>query len=920
MILSLGEIARTRRDDLRSSRDLEMLASRLDVMLSDVHRRSLYVPSDKALLSQDGGVCPVDGARLVFDPFDPHKHHCGVCRGVFSGKRHHRAWVWRYHLWLSERAIHGALLAALGRSEEESHRWSTHVLETYAARYRSFPNQDNVLGPTRLFFSTYLESIWLLQLILAAMILCDGVRSISPTLRHALENMIAESSELIASFDEGLSNRQVWNATAVLAAGLFLGDEGRITHGLSGPGGIESLLRNGVGANGRWHEGENYHFFALRGFLFAAELASLLGQDLYEEYACLRLMYTAPLATTLPDLTLAARGDSPYGVSLRQPRFAELWEIGFARTGDQRIADILSQLYDGTGQQNDIGLEEIAEVEQNRPPMKVSRTDLGWKALLWMRNVRPTSGGGDNNGREAVLVEPRGPVVIRTDDGRYVALEGAGTGLGHGHPDRLHLSIFDRGPILMDFGTGSYVDASLHWYRSWLSHNVPNTTGGNGRAGWAWCTAFDQSDEWQWCRASVEDFTRIGSSVDRSVVVGPDYVIDILDVDVPRDVVVDLPLHLLGYEIDTRLSDQPIGLDIDTGYDDMDVRRVLTARSRLSSRIDGRGDVFLPARPGEERFVVKAPGPPPLSFGQAAPQPFILRRCAGTGRWVHVFARSPDSVREVRTDGATIVVRTATGTDTLRPSGEGVVIESGGVTVRLAGLRAASRGNAKPVSHTLQRFRCPVFDNVPSSQNIEKMLATGHVLDGTRYRRSEHDYGGVDKFSARWCMFAVARRVFWRVDVRKGHVYVRPPDASNPRLDNETPDIHSDGMQIYFGDMSDPNDPSENSHQAWRGFLLVPDEREPQNARVRSVRGLSALDDNIDVSFGITDTGFRATVSTVIPALPQSGAYLPFDLVINEMHEDRERRAGQLALSGPGWVYLRGDRESPHTASLCVFD
>ena len=30
-----------------------------------------------------------------------------------------------------------------------------------------YPNKDNVLGPTRLFFSTYLESIWLLQLVVA---------------------------------------------------------------------------------------------------------------------------------------------------------------------------------------------------------------------------------------------------------------------------------------------------------------------------------------------------------------------------------------------------------------------------------------------------------------------------------------------------------------------------------------------------------------------------------------------------------------------------------------------------------------------------------------------------------------------------------------------------------------------------------
>lgn len=45
------------------------------------------------------------------------------------------------------------------------------------------------------------------------------------------------------------------------------------------------------------------------------------------------------------------------------------------------------------------------------------------------------------------------------------------------------------------------------------------------------------------------------------------------------------------------------------------------------------------------------------------------------------------------------------------------------------------------------------------------------------------------------------------------------------------------------------------------------------------------------------------------------GERFPVNLVINEMYSDRERRAGQLVLSGgEGWVYLRGDRESPENA------
>lgn len=43
-----------------------------------------------------------------------------------------------------------------------------------------------------------------------------------------------------------------------------------------------------------------------------------------------------------------------------------------------------------------------------------------------------------------------------------------------------------------------------------------------------------------------------------------------------------------------------------------------------------------------------------------------------------------------------------------------------------------------------------------------------------------------------------------------------------------------------------------------------------------------------------------------------TGQLLDFDLIVNEMQPDRERRAGQLVWSGGGgWVWLRGDRHDP---------
>src|SRR5262249_1519442 len=151
--------------------------------------------------------------------------------------------------------------------------------------------------------------------------------------------MVAESAELIASFDEGWSNRQAWNNAAQIAAGRWLGASDLEEHGLDGPHGLRAELANAVSADGLWFEGESYHFFALRGLLLGAEMLRGGGPDLYRALSPaepLTALFAAPLKTVLPDLTLPARGDAPYGVSLFQPRFAELWEIAWARTDDIR--------------------------------------------------------------------------------------------------------------------------------------------------------------------------------------------------------------------------------------------------------------------------------------------------------------------------------------------------------------------------------------------------------------------------------------------------------------------------------------------------------------------------------------------------------------------------------------------------------
>jgi hypothetical protein len=71
-----------------------------------------------------------------------------------------------------------------------------------------------------------------------------------------------------------------------------------------------------------------------------------------------------------------------------------------------------------------------------------------------------------------------------------------------------------------------------------------------------------------------------------------------------------------------------------------------------------------------------------------------------------------------------------------------------------------------------------------------------------------------------------------------------------------------------------------------------------------NARGVwSPTDDGYVVTLGLAPRGWEDA------RLKES---IRFDLLVNEMRPDRERRSGQLVWSGGGgWVYLRGDRQDP---------
>jgi hypothetical protein len=908
-VLSVDQLE-SRRDLVAQSEDLAALVTRLSARAEPLLRRPVKPPQLKAQLTADGGICPDDGTPLEFDPWSPRSHRCPACGRAHTGTRHDRAWCRWQHLWLAERAAELAALGVLaGRSDAADA--AADILAEYASRYAGFPNRDNVLGPSRLFFSTYLESIWLANYLAAAGLLRDA-GMLDPSLGEGVSAVADEAANIIGEFDEGLSNRQTWHNAALAAIAVWFEDEDLAGRVVEGPTGMIAHLVRGFGGDGMWYEGENYHLFALRGQLLAMGWARQAGVDILADSrlaARLEGALRAPALSALPDFTFPARKDARFGVSLAQPMYLELWEVGLARLDDpgSDLWDWLRALYacaPPAAQRFDSYLHETGA----EPPGRArTRSDLSWWALLEMA---PTLGTGRGEWRPGnTLLEGQGLAILRRGN-RYASLECGGYGGGHGHPDRLHLTLHAGGRHwLSDPGTGSYVSRDLFWYRSTLAHNAPRLDGASQAVQDAECVAFGEAGEWAWTRGAWDCFTR-------TLVAGPRYILDVLEMSAPEEHLVELPWHPAGrVEILSAGRWEP---ESGGGEFVSEVERFVPGPGEvplLRAREPAGYTFSLHLDPAGDLLRAMGPGLP----GAGGPVPFYIQRAQGPGlRLVSVVeaAGGEPAVRRWRASGDVIEVETAAGTDRHVNTSDGWEVMTEGHRVALRGLRRAPPG--PPVRPLIDRDRpTPVTGLAPGVLDPPALDGTLEGFDFSapleldhedQYRRSEEPYPGPEEFSAAAAVNWDGDTLYVAVEVRKPELLVRSEAAPPLRLDNEPDDIHADGIQLYIRTGADG---------PVYGFLVVPS-GDDGAIRTRAATGTAGDPAMVRGAWRPTESGYTLSAAVTLSEwAPRPGDQIGFDLLVNRIEPERERRSGQLVWSGGGgWVYLRGDRQDPASLGL----
>jgi hypothetical protein len=198
---------------------------------------------------------------------------------------------------------------------------------------------------------------------------------------------------------------------------------------------------------------------------------------------------------------------------------------------------------------------------------------------------------------------------------------------------------------------------------------------------------------------------------------------------------------------------------------------------------------------------------------------------------------------------------------------------------------------------------------VPEAPALDGTLA-GFRLDAPltldreeQFRRAEEPWGGAEAFSARAWLNHGGTTLYLAVEVTAPDPAFRPRGAPNPEWDNENPDIHSDGIQLYVDAVT------------FLGWLIVPDADDPARLKVTAVAGTDAEPEMVEGAWRPTGSGYRVTCA--IELSDEVGDF-GFDLYVNRIREGCERRTAQLVWSGArgARLYLAGDRPLTHALPL----
>lgn len=421
--------------------------------------------------------CPVHNLRLAFDWDSPRAHRCDACGKSWKGKNYDWAWVNVVH-GENLRYLTACTYLYLATGDTLYAGYIRDMMLDYADKYPTYFEHDTGRKPGgvsagRMFGQSLDESVWASD---ACRAYLTAKETMAPAeARRIEEGYLKPCARMLLARRLG-GNWQVWHNSGLAALGVALDCDSIVSTALDDPQcGYRALMRTCVYDDGWWNEGSpTYHFYPLRAMLLTADAVRCRGIDLFDDK--LRNMLAGPVLGAYADLTFPAHNDGWYGESLTAQ--AGLYEIAAQRFRDPLFAGVLARCY-------------------ARIPRTASEALLNPVAPAADSVPEPLPGfcfGGAGVG------------VLRSGE-RTVVLKYGPHGGGHGHPDKLSVSIHDgKREVLPDLGTSAYgVPDYQGWYRRTVAHNTVTVDGGDQKPGAGRLVAFEATARGGRIEAAADD-------------------------------------------------------------------------------------------------------------------------------------------------------------------------------------------------------------------------------------------------------------------------------------------------------------------------------------------------------------------------------------------------------------------------------
>ena len=502
--------------------------------------------------------CPDHAIELRFDPRTPREHVCPIDGRVWSGSPFDEAWRFGAGNLLAHGTLQAALLWRLDGDERAADR-AAGVLTGYARRYPAYPlgaHGSRGGGRGRATYQSLDESNIIVPLARAYDLLRDRLPAGD---RAAIEGDLLRpaAAHIRRERFHEVHNIECWHHAALAAVGMAVGDDALVGEAVDGTFGFWRLLRDGL-ADGLWWEcSSSYHFYAAHALTTLAAVVASARPECAQAPE-LRLMYAAPLAIRMPDGRLPATNDCWFFSSLYGdlchgvPPAIALYEVPAGWFGDA-------------------GFHRVLEENHRRAPRD------SMEALLYGPDtVRAADGAnrGGGVGYGSVSLPTIGLTVLRDgpperSDGSTALLKHGPSGGGHGHPDKLALSLYAAGgPVSPDLGTPGYgVPLHRSWYRQSFSHNTVILDRQSQPPAQAELIRFQRAPDGPdqvlaQVRFGGDDGIYAGTAMRRAVAVAGRYFLDLFRVESPAAHVVQWLFRVRG-ALDRLVGTAGAGLAVD---------------------------------------------------------------------------------------------------------------------------------------------------------------------------------------------------------------------------------------------------------------------------------------------------------------------------------------------------------------------